>query len=123
MKPELQEKIKKVQKKSLKKYLISRWTFIILSLTGIIIAALIVILNLYAIRWNEKPVETMDLFVKIALTSAFTTFFLTIQAFLNISGTKSKVKQNVDKINEIVDLVQNKETLEQEDVDNIFEVL
>ncbi|SYV96777.1 Uncharacterised protein [Mycoplasmopsis edwardii] len=65
----------------------------------------------------------MDLFVKIALTSAFTTFFLTIQAFLNISGTKSKVKQNVDKINEIVDLVQNKETLEQEDVDNIFEVL
>ncbi|AKF41246.1 hypothetical protein MCANUFG4_00758 [Mycoplasmopsis canis UFG4] len=117
------EKIKKIEMKTLKKYLISKWVFITLNLTGIAIAALIVILNLYAIRWNERPSETMHFFVQIALISAFTTFFLGVQAFLNISNKKAKTKQNIQKIEEIINILEKKENIEQEDLDNISEVL
>ncbi|CCP23977.1 hypothetical protein [Mycoplasmopsis cynos] len=117
------EKFLKVTKKAQYKLYVGSWIFFSLSILGIFISTLIIILNLYAIRWNERPYDTMYIFVHIAIVSAFTTFFLSVQAFLNISKRKQELSQNISKIDEIIELISTKEQLNQEDIDNISEVI
>lgn len=75
------EKFLKVTKKAQYKLYVGSWIFFSLSILGIFISTLIIILNLYAIRWNERPYDTMYIFVHIAIVSAFTTFFCQFKLF------------------------------------------
>ncbi|MBN3534679.1 hypothetical protein [Mycoplasma procyoni] len=117
------KKFRDTQKVIKRKVFSSRTIFITLNVLAIIISSLVVVLNLYAIRWNERPVETMDYFVDIAIMSASTTFFLSLQAFLGITNRKNKLKQNIDKIDEIIEMVKEKDNLDQDDLDSISEIL
>ncbi|SJZ61654.1 hypothetical protein [Mycoplasmopsis verecunda] len=81
-------KSNKLKNKTHKKYILSRAFFVFLNVLAIFISASIVILNLYAIRFNEFPDKTMIFFVLIAVLSVVTTLVVSVQIFLGITDKK-----------------------------------
>ncbi|WP_027121419.1 hypothetical protein [Mycoplasma leonicaptivi] len=120
---EIESKFSKTKKLLLKKYYLQRSIFLIMSLTSIIISAVIVILNLYSIRWNEYPQSTMIFFVIIAIISSVTTFIISIQSFINISNKKNSLKQNIESTKELIKNLENKTEISQDDLDSITEIM
>ncbi|MGZ9762599.1 hypothetical protein ACXYRQ_03955 [Mycoplasma sp. 394] len=105
-----------------KKYVLWRTIFILLSILSIAVSASVVVLNLYSIRWNSYPNETMATFVAISFISSISTFLISIQSFLNLSNRKNKLRDNLARSNEITLELKAKTDLSQEDIDNISEL-
>ncbi|MGZ9755967.1 hypothetical protein [Mycoplasma sp. 6243] len=105
-----------------KKYVLWRTIFILLSILSIAVSASVVVLNLYSIRWNSYPNETMAMFVAISFISSISTFLISIQSFLNLSNRKNKLRDNLARSNEITLELKAKTDLSQEDIDNISEL-
>ncbi|MGX9340666.1 hypothetical protein [Mycoplasma sp. 4044] len=70
-----------------KKYIISRLTYIVISLVIMIISSLQILLNLFAIRWNETQL-LKDLFLAVAILSAIVAFMQSILLFFDFKGSK-----------------------------------
>ncbi|WLP85792.1 hypothetical protein [Mycoplasma seminis] len=120
---ELNIKITKLKRKTFFKYNFSRFFFVILNVIAIFIAASIVILNLYAIRFNKYPEDTMLFFVLIAVLSVVTTLIVSIQSFLGITNKKAKLHDNVVNIQEVISDISTKNSLTVEDYDNIAKLI
>ncbi|WP_245599317.1 hypothetical protein [Mycoplasmopsis iners] len=116
-------KIESLSEKMNRKYKISRAFFITLNLINIFISAAIIVLNLYSIRFNTYAKETMIFFVIIAFLSTFITFIISIKTFINFSDKSGKLQQNVDKNSELLQLIQAKNTISEEDAENIMQTL
>ncbi|QZE12656.1 hypothetical protein [Mycoplasma sp. Ms02] len=110
---------KKVQSKERK----SKYIFYALSITAIIISSLTILLNLYSIRYNKFPIETMALFVAIAIITAVVTFIIALQSFLNITNFKNKIKDNLEKNQNALSQIEKAEYLTKEEVDSLTESL
>ncbi|TDV24358.1 hypothetical protein BCF59_0320 [Mycoplasmopsis mustelae] len=117
------DKMHLIYDKVRRKFLISKIFFISFSMLSIVLSALIVVLNLYSIRWNEYPEQTMVYFIAMALITSILTFIISIQSFLNISNRKNKIKENIVKTSELILELEEKTDLSQEDLDNINELL
>lgn len=99
----------------------SRFLFISMSLISIIISASSIILNLYAIRYNVLPVQTMSLFVAIAVISSVITFLVTIQSFFNITESKNKLEQSVEKRTELKNKIEESKEVNETLVNELFD--
>ncbi|MCU9939925.1 hypothetical protein NW739_04280 [Mycoplasmopsis felis] len=64
-------KIQLSKKMIYKKFIIYRLTFILLSILSIFISSSVVVLNLYSIRWNDFPKQTMAFFFAMSLIDQF----------------------------------------------------
>ncbi|WP_406614576.1 hypothetical protein ACJA23_01350 [Mycoplasma corogypsi] len=105
-----------------KKFIISRTTFIFLSVIILIISSTIMVLNLSSIRFNQHPIETLGLFIGIATINVMTTFVITIQSFLNITDAKSKVENKIENIKNSLETLKEQTDVTQEDVDLLSEI-
>ncbi|WP_051789175.1 hypothetical protein [Mycoplasma buteonis] len=113
-----------VAKKIIKrKYILDKSFFIFLSLLAIVISATTLIWNLWSIRFNKVPEETMDYFVAIACLTAFVTFTVSIQSFLNIQDRKNTLKENISRNQELLNEVEQGKDLTQEDIDQILNTI
>ncbi|VEU78404.1 Uncharacterised protein [Mycoplasmopsis columbinasalis] len=106
-----------------KKYKIGRWVFSTLSILNIIMAAVIIMLNLYSIRFNTYAKSTMYLFVTIAILSSIITFLIALKTFLNLTDKISKIKGNIAKTQDIIKDLETKTEVTAEDVDLINSTL
>ncbi|EGV00039.1 hypothetical protein [Mycoplasmopsis columbina] len=123
MKQNVVDKINKLEKKVNFKYKRGRYFFIALSLINIFISAAIIILNLYSIRFNTYAKETMIFFVVIAIISTVITFIISVKTFLNITDKSSQISQNIDKNQEILETLKDKNELSSEDIEAIVQTL
>ncbi|WP_369027509.1 hypothetical protein [Mycoplasmopsis synoviae] len=88
---ELLREITEKQQIILKKHRVSYGVWVFLNFLSVFITSVIIILNLYAIRYNPRPDETMSFFVAIAILSATITFLVSIRTFFAISDKKEKL--------------------------------
>ncbi|MHA3826019.1 hypothetical protein [Mycoplasma sp. BRA285] len=120
---DLHTKIQKLKKKSFRKYIFSRGFFVFLNVLAIFIAASIVILNLYSIRFNKYPDLTMVYFVLIAVISVITTLVVSIQSFFGITDKKTRLKENISNLDDIITALEKKQDLSTEEYDKIIKLL
>ncbi|MHA3838636.1 hypothetical protein [Mycoplasma sp. HF14] len=120
---DLHTKIQKLKKKSFGKYIFSRGFFVFLNVLAIFIAASIVILNLYSIRFNKYPDLTMVYFVLIAVISVITTLVVSIQSFFGITDKKTRLKENISNLDDIITALEKKQDLSTEEYDKIIKLL
>ncbi|QDF64746.1 hypothetical protein [Mycoplasma nasistruthionis] len=119
----LAQKIDKVKQSAYKKLISSSAIIVSLSILAILISSLIIVLNLYSIRYNEFPKQTMALFVALAVISVVITLIFAIQTFLAITNYKNKLDENVSKNKELIQNLKQKTDLNQEDIDLISDIL
>ncbi|OAB49013.1 hypothetical protein [Mycoplasmopsis gallinarum] len=117
-KPIIQELTKKIKKLKFK-YGWRQGLFIFLNILTILIAAGMIVLNLYSIRFNIFADQTMIYFVLMAILSTVITFLVTVKSFLNIQDKKTQLTQNLLKNQETLSQIQEKKSISEEDVDNI----
>ncbi|WP_223211684.1 hypothetical protein [Mycoplasmopsis columbinasalis] len=86
-------------------------------------AAVIIMLNLYSIRFNTYAKSTMYLFVTIAILSSIITFLIALKTFLNLTDKISKIKGNIAKTQDIIKDLETKTEVTAEDVDLINSTL
>ncbi|MBN0919036.1 DUF4231 domain-containing protein [[Mycoplasma] gypis] len=96
-----------------KKYVISRLIYIAISLLIMIISSLQILLNLFAIRWNEDPTLKL-LFLIIAILSAIVVFIQSIMLFFDFKGDRDA---NMTKLRNIQNL--KKQYIENPEVVNV----
>ncbi|RIV16317.1 hypothetical protein [Mycoplasmopsis gallopavonis] len=119
----LLENTNEIQKKIKYKYWKSRGVFISLSLIALIIAAVTVILNLSAIRFNEIPALTMNFFVAMAVLTVLTTLLVSLQSFFNIQERKNILNENISKNEQIAKELKEGKEMTQEDIDQILNTI
>ncbi|MFV8401181.1 hypothetical protein [Mycoplasma sp. CR] len=119
----LHTKVHKLKRKSFAKYIFSKSFFVFLNVLAIFIAAGIVILNLYSIRFNMYPDTTMIYFVLIAVLSVVTTLVVSIQSFFGISDKKTVLKETIANLDEVINTLAKKDDISTEDYDKISKLL
>ncbi|MFV8414106.1 hypothetical protein ACNQ2I_02935 [Mycoplasma sp. Z355B] len=119
----LHNKVHKLKRKSFNKYIISRSFFVFLNVLAIFIAASIVILNLYSIRFNKYPDTTMVYFVLIAVLSVITTLVVSLQSFFGITDKKTTLKDTISNLDEVINAISAKDDLSTEEYDKIIKLL
>ncbi|MFV8470253.1 hypothetical protein [Mycoplasma sp. VS509_3] len=119
----LHDKVHKLKRKSFNKYIFSRSFFVFLNVLAILIAASIVILNLYSIRFNKYPDATMVYFVLIAVLSVITTLVVSLQSFFGITDKKTTLKDTISNLDDAINNIANKDDLTAEDYDRITKLL
>ncbi len=74
------------------KYLVSKFSFIFLNVCSILLVSVLILLNIFAIRWNNNPhyQDTKMWFVVIASLNGSVGFFTTLLSFLKV---KNKLKK------------------------------
>ncbi|MGY5139468.1 hypothetical protein ACUZ9N_01910 [Mycoplasmopsis gallinarum] len=117
-KPIIQELEKKIKKLKFK-YGWRHGLFIFLNILTILIAAGMIVLNLYSIRFNIFADQTMIYFVLMSILSTVITFLVTVKSFLNIQDKKTQLTQSLLKNQETLSQIQEKKSISEEDVDNI----
>ncbi|QJR43912.1 hypothetical protein [Mycoplasma miroungirhinis] len=86
-----------------KKFIISRFIYILIALTIMIISSLQILLNLFAIKWNNS--ETLKLlFLIIAIISTIVVFLQSVLLFFDFKNTREK---NLAKLRDIQRLKEN----------------
>ncbi|QNM93915.1 hypothetical protein H9M94_01420 [Mycoplasma sp. Pen4] len=116
-------KIKNASVDFFRKYIFSKAFFIFFNILAILISSSIIILNLFSIRFNPFPKETLTLFVLIAVFSVFITLLIGINTLLAIQDKKSILNNNIQRAQEIIDTISEKDDLDNEDVEAINEIL
>ncbi|MEE3928533.1 hypothetical protein V2E24_03000 [Mycoplasmopsis ciconiae] len=116
-------KISDLDSISKRKYIVSRGIFVFSSLLTLLIAAATVLLNLFAIRFNAFPQETLALFISISIITFIITFLISIQSFLNIKNIKNIITSNIETNKNAIDLFKDNKTLTKEQVDQLTETL
>ncbi|AZZ65538.1 DUF4231 domain-containing protein [Metamycoplasma phocicerebrale] len=97
---EILKKHEETSKKYRKKYIISRFFYIFISLIIMIISSLQIILNLFAIRWNnDLTLKTIFLF--IAILAALIAFIQSIMLFFDFKTNK---EENNIKLENLINL-------------------
>lgn len=79
------------------KYLISMYGFIALNILSFAIAAVVIILNLFAIRYNDDD-STKILFICISALGGFVSFITTIISFFTLKRAASVSKTKMERI-------------------------
>ena len=74
------------------KYLVSKFSFIFLNVCSILLVSVLILLNIFAIRWNNNDhyKDTKIWFVVIASLNGSVGFFTTLLSFLKV---KNKLKK------------------------------
>lgn len=106
-----------------KKYFKSKGIYIFLSLASIFISATTIVLNLYSIRYNTFPQETMIYFVVISFISVAITTLIAIQSLLSVSNKIAKMKQNLQKNIDTLEALSETHNLTKEQVDDLMNFL
>ncbi|TPR53379.1 DUF4231 domain-containing protein [Metamycoplasma neophronis] len=97
---DLVDKNRKLSRKYRYKYLVSRLIYILLGLIIMVISSLQIILNLFAIRWNED-ITLKTIFLIIAILSSIIVFIQSIMIFFDFKTNK---EENTLKLNNLQDL-------------------
>ncbi|UWD34241.1 DUF4231 domain-containing protein [Mesomycoplasma molare] len=100
---ELLLKVNKVRRKYTRKFFISYLVFLILNIIAIILSSLMIVFNLYSLRFNQFPdiqgTEKSILFlIDISLGSAFITLLTSISSFFSFSERKYKVDNDIQEL-------------------------
>lgn len=80
-----------------KKYLVSKFWYISLNILSALLIALMIILNIYALRKNKVP-DTKIYFVAIAILSGFIAMLLGLSGFFVLKKNANSYKENYLKI-------------------------
>ncbi|WP_369085983.1 hypothetical protein AB5V95_00680 [Metamycoplasma spumans] len=97
---QLVAKHRKICKNYWKKHIISRLIYIVIGLIIMVVSSLQIILNLFAIRWNEdKTLKTI--FLMIAILSSVIVFIESILIFFDFKTNK---EENNLKLNNLQNL-------------------
>ncbi|TNK94552.1 hypothetical protein C4M98_04235, partial [Mycoplasmopsis pullorum] len=81
------------------------------------------VLNLYSIRYNTFPQETMIYFVVISFISVAITTLIAIQSLLSVSNKIAKMKQNLQKNIDTLEALSQTHNLTKEQVDDLMNFL
>lgn len=106
--------------KAKSKYRKSYYTFVGLNVALIVITALTIILNLFAMRYNPYPQQTMIYFVLLAVFAVIISFISSVQTFLSIKDQKTSIGNNIYLNEQIIERIQNKEIITRDDIDDIL---
>ncbi|WP_025755637.1 hypothetical protein [Mycoplasmopsis cricetuli] len=106
--------------KSTKKYRLSFYGFVFINILAIFITASIIILNLFAIRYNPFPKETMIFFILLAIIGVVISFISSVQTFLSIKDSKDVLKNNIEVNENMIEKINKKDQITREDIDNIL---
>ncbi|VEU76561.1 hypothetical protein [Mycoplasmopsis columboralis] len=106
--------------KSKSKYRKSYYTFVGLNVALIVITALTIILNLFAMRYNPYPQQTMIYFVLLAIFAVIISFISSVQTFLSIKDQKTSIGNNIYLNEQIIERIQNKDIITRDDIDDIL---
>ncbi|VEU74425.1 Uncharacterised protein [Mycoplasmopsis citelli] len=107
-------------KQATKKYRKSYYLFVFLNVSLILITATSIILNLFALRYNPFPDETMIYFILLSCTSVVIAFLTSVQTFLSIKDQKQSLSNNIDIKRAMIVKIQNNEPITREEIDNIL---
>lgn len=107
-------------KSVLSKYLISKYCFVFLSVLTLVISSIIIILNLYSIRFNEYPHQTMIYFVSIAFISVVVTLLISVQSFFNITDKITVFEDNINTNLKRIDKYKENNEITREDIDDLM---
>lgn len=107
-------------KSVLRKYLISKYCFVFLSVLTLVISSIIIILNLYSIRFNEYPHQTMIYFVSIAFISVVVTLLISVQSFFNITDKITVFEDNINTNLKRIDKYKENNEITREDIDDLM---
>ncbi|UUD35893.1 hypothetical protein NPA08_02900 [Mycoplasmopsis citelli] len=107
-------------KQATKKYRKSYYLFVFLNVSLILITAASIILNLFALRYNPFPDETMIYFILLSCTSVVIAFLTSVQTFLSIKDQKQSLSNNIDIKRAMIVKIQNNEPITREEIDNIL---
>lgn len=110
----------KKYKSVLKKYLVSKFFFIFLSVLTLAVSSAIIILNLYSIRFNEYPLQTMIYFVSIAFISVVVTLLISIQSFFNVTDKISVLEENINTNIKRIEKYKENNEITREDIDELM---
>lgn len=117
---ENQKKYHEILSVSSKKYFKSYYVFVALNIIAITIAAATIVLNLFGMRYNPFPEETMVLFLIISIISVAISFILSVQTFLSIKDSKNNLQNNIETNQSMIDKIQNKEKITRDEIDQIL---
>lgn len=104
----------------LRKYWVSKYCFVFLSVLTLVISSIIIILNLYSIRFNEYPHQTMIYFVSIAFISVVVTLLISVQSFFNITDKITVFEENINTNLKRIDKYKENNEITREDIDDLM---
>ncbi|QDY88621.1 hypothetical protein [Mycoplasma anserisalpingitidis] len=107
-------------KSVLRKYLVTKYCFVFLSVLTLVISSIIIILNLYSIRFNEYPHQTMIYFVSIAFISVVVTLLISVQSFFNITDKITVFEENINTNLKRIDKYKENNEITREDIDDLM---
>ncbi len=116
--------IEKYWKKYKKKYLISRSIFVIINVFVFTASALLIVLNLFTLKYNDQFPEIKDIFIALAIITGIGTFFISIVSAFQWKEKKQKYSEQIAAISKISE---HKEEISNEDffklIDDLEKIL
>ena len=93
--------VEKYWKKYKKKYLVSRITFVVINVFVFTASALLIVLNLFTLKYNDQFPEIKDIFIALAIITGIGTFFISIVSAFQWKEKKQKYNDQIVAISKI----------------------
>ena len=101
MNQEQKDILEKYWKKYKKKYLVSRIIFVVINVFVFTASALLIVLNLFTLKYNDQFPEIKDIFIALAIITGIGTFFISIVSAFQWKEKKQKYNNQIDAISKI----------------------
>ncbi len=101
MNQEQKDIVEKYWKKYKKKYLISRIIFVVINVFVFTASALLIVLNLFTLKYNDQFPEIKDIFIALAIITGIGTFFISIVSAFQWKEKKQKYNNQIAAISKI----------------------
>lgn len=107
-------------KKYKKKYLYSRFLFVSINVFVFTASALLIVLNLFTLKYNDKFPEIKEIFIALAIITGIGTFFISIVSAFQWKEKKQKYTSQIEAISKISE---NNDQMSNEDFSKLIEDL
>lgn len=88
-------------KKYKKKYLYSRFLFVSINVFVFTASALLIVLNLFTLKYNNQFPEIKEIFISLAIITGIGTFFISIVSAFQWKEKKQKYTNQIEAISKI----------------------
>ncbi len=88
-------------KKYRKKYLYSKSMFVLINVFVFVASALLIVLNLFTLKYNDQFTEVKDIFIALTIITGVGTFFISIVSAFQWKEKKEKYNNQILAISKI----------------------
>ena len=107
-------------KKYRKKYLYSKAIFVLINVFVFIASALLIVLNLFTLKYNDQFPEVKDIFIALTIITGIGTFFISILSAFQWKEKKEKYNNQIQAISK---MSEHNEKMTSEDFFKLIEEL